>query len=53
LRAAAEILKTAGALHVTALTLARVDHHSPETGRRSIEVLRQKLVLLPPGRTLK
>lgn len=47
LRAAAEILKTAGALHVTALTLARVDHHSPETGRRSIEVLRQKTGFAP------
>jgi ComF family protein len=42
LRAAVEVLKAAGASHVTALTLARVDHHSPETGRRSLEALRLK-----------
>ena len=39
LRAAAEALKAAGALHVTALTLARVDHHSPEAGAHSLKAL--------------
>ena len=42
LRAGAEALKTAGALHVTALTLARVDSGSPEAGRHSLGALRQK-----------
>ncbi len=39
LRAAAEVLKAAGAAHVTALTLARVDHGSPNSGGRSVEAL--------------
>ena len=42
LRAAAEVLKAAGALHVTALTLARVDGDSPDAGRSSLRALRQK-----------
>jgi ComF family protein len=47
LRAAAEVLKAAGASHVTALTLARVDHYWPEAGRRSLESLRQKTGFAP------
>jgi len=47
LRAAAQALKAAGALHVTALTLARVDHGSPEASRRSMESLRQAVSFAP------
>jgi ComF family protein len=47
LRAAAEALKAAGAAHVTALTLARVDHHSPDNSRRSVEALRRATGFAP------
>lgn len=53
LRAAAEVLKAAGALHVTALTLARVDQRSPETGGRSLAALRQATNFAPSRKNTK
>ena len=47
LRAAAEVLKAAGAAHVAALTLARVDQHSPETGGHSLTALRRTTSFAP------
>jgi ComF family protein len=53
LRAAAEALKAAGAAHVTALTLARVDQHSPEAGGRSLAALRQATSFAPYRKNTK
>jgi len=50
LRAAAEALKASGALHVTALTLARVDHRAPEAGAHSLEALRRATTSFAPSR---
>lgn len=47
LRAAAEALKAAGAAHITALTLARVDQHSPEAGGHSLTALRRATDFAP------
>jgi ComF family protein len=53
LRAAAEVLKAAGALHVSALTLARVDHHAPETDAHSLGALHRLTSFAPSRKNTK
>ena len=53
LRAAAEVLKAAGAAHVTALTLARVDQHSPEAGQSSLTALHRAMSFAPFRKNMK